>query len=34
MHAQEIYLSAFWTEYQDRGTEHGEEIAHRVAGRR
>ena len=34
LHAQEIYLAAFnnaWTEYQDRGTERGEEIAHRVA---
>lgn len=34
LHAQEIYLAAFnnaWTEYQDRGTERREEIAHRVA---
>lgn len=33
-HAQEIYLAAFnnaWIEYQDRGAEHREEIAHRVA---
>ena len=33
-HAQEIYLAAFnnaWTEYQDRGAESREEIAHRVA---
>ncbi|MGB3490438.1 MAG: ChaB family protein [Xanthobacteraceae bacterium] len=32
--AQEIYLAAFnnaWIEYQDRGAEHREEIAHRVA---
>jgi cation transport regulator len=34
LHAQEIYLAAFniaWTEYQDRGAEQRELMAHRVA---
>ncbi|MES2195705.1 MAG: ChaB family protein [Pseudomonadota bacterium] len=34
LHAQEIYRAAFnhaWTEYESRGSEQREQIAHRVA---